>query len=360
MAEPKTWDKCCRFVFDFFKNDQGKIDFVAISLTLLNVIATFFLLSSLFTFDLDLGNFGALVRTSLALYALFAITLLIFMVITTTLKTKFVRLNIHIFIIYFLIFQLPTMNLTMFILFLILIASLFYYPMTQDHEEKYARVVNIRRRTVSGVYLVIFVSAIIMSYGVTRTVEKYTMNDLVDQAFTDNGSIKTYIHGVYNKYFSTDEFYAMLDEIDMNIRTKPDQVLDSINKLPPQALEAFNNISPEALVKLKSPDTKMNLNLIRGQVLAFTSQLRDPGQKGIIIDRLINIGSGQIKNVLAPYEFYFRFYLGYSFFAALIIASPFLMLLLGWLVLGIFKLMNHYGYVRILKEKVDVEYIEKA
>jgi len=360
MVDSKTLKKAYVFFVNFFKKENGDFDKCAITFSIINVVASFFFLNSVFNWALDLSNLGALFNMSLSVYLLFGILLSVFIILVIVLEQKYVRFNINIFLLLYFIFQLPTINSLTAVFFIVVAIALYLYPYRQLHEIDYVKKINIRRRVTVGLYLIILVSSLALSMTATQAFSKYSIDDVVTKVFIDDGTVKSYIRGVYNKYLSTPEFYATLDDMELQISETPEQILKAVNDLPPNVLELMNLTQPDALVLLKSDATKESLKVIKGQVLSMITELKNFDRRDILIDRIINIGVGQVKSLIMPYELYIRFYFGYSIFAVLVILSPFLLVLISWLAELMYYILLKGNVLKVVKVKEEVEVITRA
>jgi len=356
MSESKSLTKVYASFVNFFKGTHGKFNKTAILFTILNVTASFFFLSSLFQFTLNLSDFPLMIRQAIGIYILYAIILCVFIVLVMSLEKKYINFNINIFLLLYVIFQLPTLTWTTAIFFVLVCLVLYLYPRRQLVEVNYAKKVNIHRRVVAGLYMVIFISTIAVSFAVTNSFNKYSMNEVVDNLFKDNASVHHYMKGVYTKYLDDEKFQSAISTIEGKLSMDSDELFKTLESLPP---ELSGLIAPDMMTTLSSDMTKAEFKSLKRQIRMSLQEIKNVSSRDILIERLINVGSGQMKKWIAPYEMYVRFYFGYSIFAMLIILSPFLLILLSWLSVLIFKILQKGDVLEIVIEKQDVEVVKR-
>jgi len=356
MVKSKSKKCVINLFINFFKTNKGKFDKTAIVFTILNVFSSFFLLSSLFHFSVDLTNLPGLIRQGIALYVLFGISLCIFALLVMSLKDKFIKFNINLFLVFYFIFQLPTITWLKFLFFILIWVALYIYLKRQKLEIQYAKKINIYRRVSSGLYLIVFISVLAMSINSTSSFTKNEINNVIDEFFIEDGQVKNYMVNVYDEYLNDEKFYKEVSSVENTILTMPEKILETLKTLPPETLGL---ISPEAATMLQGDGAKDKLDELRQQVMWSIDQIKNNvSNRELLIDRIINVAVSKIKGVTDSYTLYIRFYYGYSIFACLIIVSPFLMLFIKWSCVFAFAILKKSKVIKIVTEKQAVEVIQ--
>jgi len=358
MSKSKALYERFSCVLDVFKGNNDKYNKTALVFTILNIFSSFFLLSSLFSLQLNVTDFSLLARQSIGLYILFALSLLMFALSVMSLTSKQIKFNINIFLLLYFIFQLPTLNSVTFLFFILIGLSLYYYPYLQKKEIEYAKKINIRRRIPVGLYFVILISSIAMATNFTSQFSDHMMYDLVDNVFTHNGEVHDYMGNVYDKYLNDEKFKVSLHNLKNTIAVAtPEEIFNDLDSLP-EELQWL--LSPNVVEMLNSQLTKEEFKTLKREILSSLDGIENVSSRDLLLERLINIGSGQVKGWISPYKIYIKFYFGYSVFVILILLSPFLLIFLSWLSALIFIALKKGDVLRIIKENQEVEYIKKV